>query len=305
MKPLAAALALLLLQGKDEVPEGRARQIREAAPAKPAAAPRKPRRVLVWNTPAHLMDKDPHKGYSIPYGTVAMKALGEKTGAYEPVLSGDLAVFLPETLGSFDAVILNNASGPWITPTDEDLKKEAFRKWGGDKAAAEEALRKSLLDWLSGGGGIAATHFSIAANRHWPAFQEIFGAAYDGHPWNEEIGVKVEEPDHPLLASFGGKGFRVADEIYQFKAPYSRDALRVLLTIDTATTNMGVKWVHRKDGDFAIAWIRPYGKGRVFYTSLGHRTEVYWNPQVLRFYLDGVQFAAGDLEAPTQPRPGR
>jgi type 1 glutamine amidotransferase len=298
----ALALALLLLQARDEVPERRLRQIREAAPAKATAAPKKPRRVLVWTTPAHLMEKDPHKGYCIPYGTAAWKALGEKSGAYEPVVRGDLAVFLPESLKTFDAVVLNNASGPWITPTEEDLRKEPFAKLGLDKAGVEEVLRKSLLDWLSEGGGIAATHFAMAANRQWPGFGEIFGAGYDGHPWNEEVGVKIDDPAHPLTASFGSKPFRVADEIYQFRAPYSREKLRVLLSIDPAGTNMGVKFLNRKDGDFALAWIRAHGKGRVFYTTLGHRTEIYWNPQVLRFYLDGVQYAAGDLDADASPR---
>lgn len=140
------------------------------------------------------------------------------------------------------------------------------------------------------------------ANRHGSPFGEIFGAGYDGHPWNEEIGIKVDEPGHPVTASFGGKTFRVADEIYQFRTPYSRQKLRVLLSIDTASTNMSVKHINRKDGDFAIAWIRAHGKGRVFYTCLGHRTEIYWNRQVLRLYLDGLQFAAGDLEADASPR---
>ncbi|MBE3133024.1 MAG: hypothetical protein IMZ55_06100, partial [Acidobacteria bacterium] len=52
------------------------------------------------------------------------------------------------------------------------------------------------------------------------------------------------------------------------------------------------------------AWVKPHGKGRVFNTSFGHRTELFWNPRVLRFYLDAVQFAAGDLAAPTDPRAG-
>lgn len=37
-----------------------------------------------------------------------------------------------------------------------------------------------------------------------------------------------------------------------------------------------------------------YGKGRVFYCAFGHRTEIWWNPTILRFYLDGIQFAVGD-----------
>jgi hypothetical protein len=54
--------------------------------------------------------------------------------------------------------------------------------------------------------------------------------------------------------------------------------------------------IHRTDGDFPVSWIRREGSGRVFYCSLGHREEIYWNPQVLAHYLAGIQFALGDLE---------
>jgi len=286
-----------------EIPKHRADQIRKAAPDKPQVRPAKPRRVLIWNTPAHLMPKDPHKGYCIPYGTFAMKTLGIKSGAFTPVVSDDVSVFLPKSIKRFDAIVLNNASGAWITPSDEAARK---LKAHGDRAAIEKLLRKSLLDFVSGGGGIVAYHYAIGANRHWPAFCDLLGAAYWGHPWNEEVGVVVEEPVHPLLAAFGGKKtFRVADEIFQFRKPYSRTKLRVLLSLDVKTTNMDVKWIHRKDNDFALAWIKPYGKGRVFYTALGHRTEIYWNPTILRFYLDAIQFATGDLKAEMSPKAPR
>ena len=290
-------------QDTGEIPVHRAKQIHDAAPDKPRVAPKRPRRVLVFVTPAHLIDKDPHKGYCIPYGAAALVTLGRKTGAYEAVVSDDLTMFLPQNLGQFDAVFLNNTSGAWITPTDADMAKQPFRRHGADRAAVEQVLRKSLVDYVAGGGGLAGLHFAIGANGHWPEFRELLGAGYAGHPWNEEVAVRVDEPSHPLTLSLGGKGFRVADEIYQFKEPYSRRKLRVLLSLDTAATNMNVKWIVRTDGDFALSWVKRHGRGRVFYTALGHRTEIYWNPTVLRLYLDGIQYATGDLEAPADPLP--
>ncbi len=289
-----------------QIPAQHARQIRKAAQGvKARVEPKKARTVLIWNTPRHLMDKDPHKGYCIPYGEEAMKALGEASGAFKPVASDDLAVYAPENLKRFDAIVLNNASGAWITPTAADLAKEPIKKLGADGRAVEAALRKSFLDFIERGGGVVSIHFAIAANRHWPEFKELFGATFTGHPWTEEVGVAVEEPDHPLVAAFGGKDFRIADEIYEYGPPYDRAKLRVLMSLDPARTNMGVRWISRKDGDFALAWVKPYGKGRVFNTSFGHMSALYSNPQVLQFYLDAIQFAAGDLEAPTAPRPGR
>jgi len=251
------------------------------------------------------MDRDPHKGYCIPYGAAAFETLGRKSGAFEPIVSDNLAMFLPENLKQFDAIVMNNSSGPWITPTDADMAKEAFNKYGADKAAVEQVLRQSLLDYVANGGGIMAIHYAIGANRHWPQFQELLGATFTGHPWNEEVGITVEEPGHPLVAAFGGKDFRLADEIFQYGDPYDRSKVRVLLSLDPERTNMGVKWIRRKDNDFALAWVKSYGRGRIFYTSFGHRTELYWNPRLLKFYLDGIQFAAGDLEAPATPRPDR
>lgn len=292
----------------EEIAAHRQEQIWEAAPARTRVMPRTERTVLVFNTPDHLYPKDPHKGYCVPYGSYAMRALGEKSGAYKPVVSADLAMFLPENLQQFDAIVLNNTAGAWITPSDADLQRPEFRKHGADKEAVEHVLRDSLLSWVTDGGGIMAFHFATGANQHWPEFLELLGGRFVGHPWNEEVGIRVDEPDHPLVAAFDGKDFRLADEIYQFSDPRDRrkpqdlTKLRVLLSLDKARTNMEVKWIHFPEEEFAQAWVKPHGKGRVFYTGFGHRADLYWNPTILQFYLDAIQFACGDLDAPIEPR---
>ena len=68
------------------LPAHQEKQIRDAAPDKARVVPGKQRRVLIWSTPSHLMDSDPHKGYCVPYGACAMRNLGEKTGAFKPEL---------------------------------------------------------------------------------------------------------------------------------------------------------------------------------------------------------------------------
>jgi type 1 glutamine amidotransferase len=251
------------------------------------------------------MDKDPHKGYCIPYGEEGLKAIGEASGAFQPVASDDLAMFAPENLKQFDAIVLNNASGPWITPTAQDMAKEPLQKLGGDAQAVEMVLRKNFLDFVENGGGVVCLHFAIAANRQWPEFKELVGGTFTGHPWTEEVGVTIEEPEHPLMAAFGGKGFRIMDEIYEYGPPYNRANLRVLMSLDPAQTNMGVRWIKRQDNDFALTWVKSYGKGRIFNTSFGHMASLYSDPQVLQFYLDAIQFATGDLTAPTAPRASR
>lgn len=94
-----------------------AQRISNAMPQKARVAPKEPRRVLIWNTP--FMDKCPHKGYCVPQAGYAMKLLGERTGAFEPLVSDDVAMYLPENLKRFDAIIFNNSNGPWIRPTEK------------------------------------------------------------------------------------------------------------------------------------------------------------------------------------------
>jgi type 1 glutamine amidotransferase len=86
------------------------------------------------------------------------------------------------------------------------------------------------------------------------------------------------------------------------KEPYSRANCRVLLSLDLtdpATANKG----KRADKDFAVAWIRKEGEGRVFYCSLGHEKNVFQEPAILQFNLDGIQYALGDLAADATPKP--
>ncbi|UCD49754.1 MAG: DUF1080 domain-containing protein [Phycisphaerales bacterium] len=280
-----------------QLTNAQAKRMEAAVPHQARVSAKQPRKVLIWNTP--FMEQCPHKGYSVPQAEYAMCLLGEKTGAFEAVVSDDVAMYLPENLKQFDAIIMNNSNGQWIRPTEADMPKLAG--YGSNIDAIEKLLRQSLLDYVAQGGGIVAYHHAIGGNNDWPEFKELIGAAYWGHPWNEEVGIKLDEPAHPLLEAFRGRDFRLAEEIFQFRDPYSRDKVRVLLSLDTDKTNMTVPWIHRKDGDFALAWVKRHGEGRVFYSAIGHKTEIWWHRQILRFYLDGIQFAMGDLEVDTTP----
>ncbi len=291
------AICLLATVSFAQLTDDQARRIEAAVPHEARVPPQQPRRVLIWNTP--FMEQCPHKGYSVPQAEYAMRLLGEKTGAFEAVVSDDVAMYLPENLRQFDAILMNNSNGPWIRPTEADMVK--FANHGGGIDEMEKRLRQSLLDYVAQGGGIVAYHHAVGGNTHWPEFQQLIGAAYWGHPWNEEVGIKLDDPAHPLLQAFDGRDFRLSEEIFQFRDPYSRDHLRVLLSLDTDRTNMTVPWIHRDDGDFALAWIKPHGQGCVFYSALGHKTEIWWNPQILSFYLDGIQYATGDLAADATP----
>jgi len=92
------------------------------------------------------------------------------------------------------------------------------------------------------------------------------------------------------------------DEIYQLK-DYSREKVRVLMRLDATKLDLKNKNVHRTDTDFAVTWAKVYGKGRVFYSSLGHVTENWDDPNLQRMYMEAVKWALGLVIADATPRP--
>ena len=84
------------------------------------------------------------------------------------------------------------------------------------------------------------------------------------------------------------------------REPFSGGGVRVLLSLDLSKMKDPEQ---RPDKRYVVSWIRPCGKGRVFYCSLGHAAGVYANPQVLKHYLAGIQWAIGDLKANNAPKP--
>jgi type 1 glutamine amidotransferase len=272
-----ACLAMsLFAQG---LPPEAQQKIESAVPWEASARPKKARKLLVLNF------HDSHA--STPYGKLALELMGTRTGAFQAVFSGDVGMLTPENLDAFDAICFLNTAG---------------------MPSQEPALPRSLLRAVRGGKGFIGLHASAAASSTDSDFGEMLGAcAAGGHPWRptEAVTLKLDDPVNPVNAAFERQGFEVADEIFQFREPYSRERLHVLLSIDTLKTNMDPKrgflperW---RDKDFPLSWIRSYGKGRVFYTSLGHNVHIYWNAALLRHFLDGIQFALGDLEAADAP----
>lgn len=260
-------------------PEER-QKIEAAIPRQAAAKPKQPRKVLVFGLNAAYGG---HR--SIPYANVALELMGKQTGAFEPVFSNDLANLRFEKLRQFDAIYLNNTVGPIFN--------------------AQE-VRDSLSRYVREGGGLAGHHGTGRASLDWPEIGAILGAVAGPHAiGNEKITVKVDDPKSPINAAFGGKGFEITDEFFRPAGPYSRENLHVLLSFDVPKTDMtqssACAACPRADNDYAISWIHKYGKGRVFYSALGHTPGDFWNPQILKHFLAGIQFVLGDLEADTTP----
>jgi type 1 glutamine amidotransferase len=268
------------------VPEPAERQKIEAAiPAKAVSEPRKARKLLIF---------DLNVGYgghrSITTCNLAFTLMGEKTGAFETVISRDPSVFKAENLSRFDAIFLNNTVGNLFE---------------------DPALRQSLIEFVYGGGGLMGVHgTSVAftkwpgAIEDWPEFGVMLGARGANHRASDEhVFIKLDDPAHPVNQAFAGQGFDYRDELFRVHEPYSRSRVRVLFSIDTEKTDLqqGPAYgkIERPDNDYALAWVRQYGRGRVFYCTIAHNPYVFWDPKMLQFYLAAAQFVLGDLPAPT------
>ncbi|MHC4623317.1 MAG: HEAT repeat domain-containing protein, partial [Planctomycetota bacterium] len=174
---------------------------------------------------------------------------------------------------------------------------------------SDAKLREGLMNFVRGGKGLIGIHAASDNFYDWPEAAEMIGAQFSGHPWTSKgaWAIKIDDPKHPLTAAFGGRNFKIKDELYRTEPPlYSRSKQRVLLSLDmTDSATRNVKGFKPTDADTGISWVKSYGKGRVFYSCLGHNHDVVWTPAVLRHYLDGIQFALGDLPADTTPRSQR
>ena len=247
-------------------------KVTEALPSKAPAKPAKARKLLVFNR------CEGFRHSSIPLVSKALELMGAKTGAYSTVVSDDMAVFTAEKLKEFDAVLFNSTT------------RLKFK---------DPAHRKALMDFLMSGKGVVGIHGATDNFYTWPEAAEMMGGLFAGHPWGSggTWAVKLDEPDHVLNKSFGGKGFKIKDEIYQLKGTvYSRDKLRVLLSLDMSDETTNSRGNKDPKRDVAISWVHKVGKGRVFYCSLGHNHSVLWNANVLAHYLAGIQYAMGDLQ---------
>ena len=152
------------------------------------------------------------------------------------------------------------------------------------------------------GKGFVAAHTAITAFVSKPEFAKMLGSSYDNHPWNQvEARVIVEDPEFPAVKHFP-QAFTFRDEMYQVK-DFSRENARVLLRLDTASVDMKNPNVHRTDNDFPQAWVKTYGKGRVFVCAFGHDAATWDRPEIQTMWLEAIKWSLGLTTADIGPRP--
>lgn len=168
---------------------------------------------------------------------------------YDQALKASMDKLSPENLKKYDAVIFANTTGDLPLPD-----------------------KQGFLNWIQNGGAFIGMHSATDTFRgHKPfdPYVQMIGGEFKSHGAQAAVEAIVVDQEHPSCKHLGEK-FAVYDEIYLLNG-YERTKTHELLVLDKEPNN-------KSPGHFPIAWCKEYGKGRVFYTSLGHREDV-WDPE--------------------------
>jgi len=160
-----------------------------------------------------------------------------------PTVAAALAPMSPANLSRYDGVVFLMTTGDLPLPD-----------------------RDGFVDWVRQGHAFIGVHAAADTFHGYPAYLDMLGGEFNHHGAQVSVDCLNQDPAHaacsPLPATW-----TVFDEIYQFKN-FERSSVHVLLALDRHPND-------KTPGFYPVAWCRPFGTGRVFYTSLGHREDVW------------------------------
>ena len=249
------------------------------------------KRVLAW--------ADVSEGYqhdSVSHALSTIERLGYETNEYDtflhtdsqsitkhPVLGHDGKPLLyAKNLNDFDAIFFIGVREIDLTPQQ----------------------KADLLSFVHDDGkGFVAAHAGATAFFSWPEFGEMLGGRFDGHPWGiVRAPVIVEDSKFPGMSHLPHR-FEHTDEMYQIK-DLSRAKIHVILGLDVSHLEMkNNPLVHHQDRDFPLVWAKMYGKGRVYYSALGHDPSTWDDRFIEESYFQALRWALKLTDADVTPIP--
>jgi len=238
----------------------------------------------------HLLAIGEEKGYrheAVSHALATIERLGRESRLWDTMIRTDTEALTKKKL-EYNAKNLN------------DFDAVLFFTGGELEMDAEQ--KADFLSFIRDDGkGFIGVHSATITFTSWPEYGEMIGGYFDEHPWGTfDAPILVEDPAFPGMQQWP-RNFVLRDEIYQLK-DYSRDKVRVLMRLDPTRLDLSNKKVHRTDGDFAVTWAKTYGRGRVFYSCLGHVVENWDNPALQKMYSEAVQWVLGLKDADVRPR---
>ncbi len=260
-----------------------------------ATAQTPPKSSLPPNREARVLVISQTKGFehdSVPDAMATIWKMGHDTKLWEATLRTDTENITKEevkkgnfkSLNYFDALVFASTTG------ELDLT---------------DSQKRDMMSFIKDDGkGFVGVHAALDTNYKWPEYGEMIGGWFNDHPWTTfDAPIVNEQPDFPAVRHFPHE-FVKRDEIYQDK-DWSRDKVNVLLSLDPARIDLSNPRVKRTDRDFAVAWAKMYGKGRVFYSTLGHTKESWDDPDIQKMYFEAIKWVLGMTDGSTasHPRP--
>ena len=269
-------------------------KIERLAPAEPTIKNVDKKKILVFSKATGF------DHWTIPHNIEMLKILAKKSNVFEIHVGYDIEKFDNKNLKKYDAVILNN-SNP-IGPKRDlffDLLKANTSLTDEQIAIEAPKYEMNLINYVAKGGGLMLLHGAIVVQNNSGAFSEMTGGSFDYHPKQQRMHVKEVDKNHPLVKAFKGNGLTHVDEPYFFKNAYFEYNFRPLLYIEVDKLEDVRKAVSNNIN--YVSWIKRHGKGRVFYSSPSHNAQSLDNPELLQFFLDGMQYVVGDLKCDDSP----
>lgn len=231
------------------------------------------------------------KGYrheSVTHALATIERIGRETGLWDTTIRTDTEPLTKKKL-EYNAKNLNNF--------------DAVLFYTGGDLEMDDQQKKDFISFIHDDGkGFIGIHSAAITFTHWPEYGDMIGGYYDEHPWGTfNAPIIVEDPAFPGMRQFP-PAFNLLDEIYQVK-DFSREKCRVLMRLDASKLDLKNPRVHRTDKDFAVTWAKMYGKGRVYYSTLGHQMEDWDRPDMQKMYTEAIRWSMGLEGADITPRP--
>lgn len=241
--------------------------------------------------PKQLLAIGEEKGYrheAVTHALATIERLGRETGLWDTYIRTDTEALTKKKL-EFNAKNLNDFDGVLF--------------YTGGNLEMDEQQKADFLSFIHDDGkGFIGVHSATITFTSWPEYGEMIGGYFDEHPWKTFAApIVVEDRTFPGMAQWPAT-FTLEDEIYQIKN-FSREKCRVLMRLDAEKLDLKNPRVHRTDHDFAVTWAKMYGKGRVYYSTLGHVEENWDRPDFQQMYVGAIQWALGLVNADVTPRP--
>jgi type 1 glutamine amidotransferase len=287
------ALALTILAG---IAMGPANALSSASGD---AATIRPKRLLViadhstGNQTAHA---------AASHAVAVIERLGRETGAYVTTIRTDMALVTKSEVWGKGAYA---KGGPRASRAETLDRYDAVLFYTNGETDLTDDQKRDLLGFIGvDGKGFVGVHSATATAYAWPGYAEMLGGVFDNHPWKvASAQIVVERPDVAAMKGWT-TGMTIVDEHYQMRAiGYSRGTVDVLARLDPRSLDLSVPGVHRKDLDFPVAWMKRSGRGRVFYSTLGHTDASWDDPRIQSMYYQGILWALGSTVQDVRPHP--